>query len=434
LIIKDAKHGILTDEMKFIIEKENITKNQLCNNILEGSMVILKNTGHPIKPVGIGKGLQIKVNVNIGSSKTYCNPEEEVEKAKLAINFGTDTLMDLSSGKTLSDIVEIRRRILDICSIPLGTVPIYQTALSSLEKKGSIIDMDEDDMFNVIAEQAKEGVDFFTIHAGVTKKTVEMILKKPRKMGIVSRGGTFHASWILHHEKENPFFKNFDYILDLAQEYDFVISFGDGLRPGTVFDSTDYGQVEELITISKLVKIARERNVQVMVEGPGHLFLDQIEMNVKLQKQLCDQAPFYILGPLVTDIAAGYDEVAAAIGAAIAGMAGADFFCYLTPAEHLGLPTLEDVKRGLIASKIAAHAVNLIRRPDLTKKIDYDMMKARNDFNWKKQCELTFDPERARAIHDRVAFEDEEGCSMCGDLCAIRLLKNSFEKARKREN
>ena len=273
-------------------------------------------------------------------------------------------------------------KILNEIKVPIGTVPIYQTALRALEKKGAILHMDEDDMFNVVEEQAKEGVDFFTIHVGVTKEIVSHLIKHPRLMGVVSRGGTFLASWILENNVENPFNSRYDYLLEMAQEYDFTLSLGDGMRPGSIFDSTDFAQVQELLEISKLVKRTRDADVQVMVEGPGHIPANEVERNIKMQKSVCDEAPFYVLGPLVTDIAPGYDEIVGAIGGAIAGLAGADYLCYVTPSEHLGLPKKEEVKRGVIASKIAAHAVNIARYGKRASNWDYKMDIARKNLDW----------------------------------------------------
>jgi len=292
--------------------------------------------------------------------------------------------------------------------------------------------MDEDDMFNVVEEQAKEGVDFFTIHVGVTKEIIGYLVDHPRTMGVVSRGGTFLASWILENEMENPFNRRYDYLLEMAQEYDFTLSLGDGMRPGCIFDSTDYAQIQELLEISKLVKRAWKANVQVMVEGPGHIPANEVERNVKLQKSLCDEAPFYVLGPLVTDIAPGYDDLVSAIGGTIAGLAGADYLCYVTPSEHLGLPTKEEVKRGVIASKIAAHAVNIAKYGKRASNWDYKMDIARKNLDWEGMIKHSIDPDLAREIHYRNGNAiDDEVCSMCGEFCAIKLLKDALESKKK---
>jgi len=431
--MKDARNGKITKEMEIVAKNEQVDLEFIRRGIENGRIIIPKSNRRELKsPIGIGKGLLVKINANIGSSKTVCNIDMELEKAKIAVQFGADTVMDLSSGVTEQDIISIRRKILSEINVPLGTVPIYQTAVRSIEKKGAIIHMDEDDMFNVIEEQAKEGVDFFTIHVGVTKEIVNYLVDHPRLMGVVSRGGTFLASWILEHDIENPYNRRYDYLLEMAKEYDFTLSLGDGLRPGGIFDSTDYVQIQELLEISKLVKRAWQENIQVMVEGPGHIPANEIESNVKMQKSLCDEAPFYVLGPLVTDIAPGYDDIVSAIGGTIAGLAGADYLCYVTPSEHLGLPTKEEVKRGVIASKIAAHAVNIAKYGPRASNWDYHMDIARKNLDWEEMINLSIDPELARKVHYRNgANEFDDVCSMCGELCAIKLLKDALESKKK---
>ena len=431
--MKIAKNGNISPEMELVAKYENLDVEFIRRGIEKGRIVIPKSNRRKLnKPIGIGKGLLVKINANVGSSKTICNINNEVEKAKIAVKYGADTVMDLSSGVTEKDIQNIRKAILQETSVPLGTVPIYQTAVRAIEKKGAIIHMDEDDMFNVVEDQAKEGVDFFTIHVGVTKEIVNNLVDHPRVMGIVSRGGTFLASWILKNDMENPFNQRFDYLLEMAKEYDFTLSLGDGMRPGGIYDSTDYAQIQELIEISKLVKRAWKEDVQVIVEGPGHIPAHQVEENIKIQKSLCDEAPFYVLGPLVTDIAPGYDEIVSAIGGTIAGLAGADYLCYVTPSEHLGLPNKEEVKRGVIASKIAAHAVNIARYGRRASDWDYKMDIARKDLDWKEMINQSIDPELAKSIHYRNGNSiDEETCSMCGELCAIKLLKDALKEKRK---
>ncbi|MFW9782036.1 MAG: phosphomethylpyrimidine synthase ThiC [Candidatus Heimdallarchaeota archaeon] len=432
-LIKTARNGNTNEDMEIVAKNEHIDIEFLRRGIENGRIIIPKSNHRELnQPIGIGKGLLVKINANVGSSKTVCNLKEEIEKAKIAVKFGADTVMDLSTGITEADIKEIRKEILDQIKVPIGTVPIYQTALRALENKGAIIHMDEDDMFNVVEEQAKEGVDFFTIHVGVTKEIVKYLVDHPRLMGVVSRGGTFLASWILENDKENPFNSRYDYLLEMAQEYDFTLSLGDGMRPGSIFDSTDFTQVQELLEISKLVKRAWAADVQVMVEGPGHIPANEIAHNIKMQKSLCDEAPFYVLGPLVTDIAPGYDDIVAAIGGVIAGLAGADYLCYVTPSEHLGLPTINDVKRGVISSKIAAHAVNISRYGKKASDWDYKMDIARKKLDWEGMIEQAIDPELAREIHYRngCGEEHEEVCSMCGEFCAIKLLKDTLESKK----
>ena len=428
--MKTAKNGKYTKEMEIVAKNEQVELEFIKRGVKKGRIIIPKSNRRELDPpLGIGKGLFVKINANVGSSKTVCDINEEVEKAKIAVKYGADTVMDLSTGKTETDIQTIRKHIINELKVPIGTVPIYQSALRAIETKGAIIHMDEDDMFNVIEEQAKEGVDFFTIHVGVTQEIVNYLVNHPRTMGVVSRGGTFLASWILEHEMENPFNRRYDYLLEMAQEYDFTLSLGDGLRPGCIFDSTDYAQIQELLEISKLVKRAWKANVQVMVEGPGHIPANEIERNVKLQKSLCDDAPFYVLGPLATDIAPGYDDIVSAIGGTIAGLAGADYLCYVTPSEHLGLPTKEEVKRGVIASKIAAHTVNIAKYGRRASNWDYKMDIARKNLDWEEMINQSIDPELSHQIHYRngSAPEDEE-CSMCGSFCAIKMLKEALEK------
>jgi phosphomethylpyrimidine synthase len=348
----------------------------------------------------------------------------EIEKAQTAVKYGADTVMDLSVG---GDLDRVRRSIIENVKVPIGTVPIYQTAVQVAKKKGSIMHMTEDDIFRTIEKHARDGVDFMTLHCGVTQRIVERLTKHSRLMGIVSRGGTFLAAWILHNKKENPLYASYDYLLEMAREYDFVLSLGDGLRPGCIFDSTDWSQVQELLTIGELVERARGADVQAMVEGPGHLPLDEIEANVKLEKSICKDAPFYVLGPVVTEIAPGYDHIVGAIGGAIAGLAGADFLCYLTPSEHLGLPTLEDVKEGVIVTRIAAHAVDIARLPHEAAAQDLAVARARANLDWKKHIENALDPERARKIRSRVRLKSEDTCSMCSEYCAIKILREALK-------
>ena len=388
-----------------------------------GRIVITKNVVREegLNPLGIGEGLLIKVNANIGTSKEVCDVEKELEKSRIAVAAGADTLMDLSTG---GDIDAIRRRILKEVSAPLGTVPIYQAAIEAQARHGAIVNMTEDDIFNVVERHAKDGVDFMTVHCGVTRESVERIIRQKRLLGIVSRGGTFLTAWILHNKLENPLYANYDYLLEIAKEYDVTLSLGDGLRPGCVHDATDVAQIQELLIIGELVERARKAGVQTMVEGPGHVPLDQIEANVKLEKSICRGAPFYVLGPLVTDVAPGYDHIVSAIGGAVAAMSGADFLCYVTPAEHIALPDVEDVREGVLIARIAAHAADLTRRKDLAYKWDYNISKARSDLDWETQARLSINPEKFNRIRrERAPKQITEVCTMCGEFCAIRLLK-----------
>jgi len=399
-----------------IARKEDIEEERLRRHIAKGRVVVLKNINHEIDPVAIGKDLKVKVNANIGTSRTFVDIETEKEKAMTAEKYGADTIMDLSTG---GDLDKIRKEIIKTVNIPVGTVPIYQAAEEQLKKKKAIVEMSEDDMFNAIEKHLKDGVDFITVHVGVTRESIKRL--KERTCYIVSRGGSFLAAWMIHNEEENPLYKNFEYLLELAKSFNAVLSLGDGLRPGCIEDATDFSQLSELYTLGRLVKKARDYGVQSMVEGPGHIPIDQIEANVLLEKKICDEAPFYVLGPLVTDVSLGYDHITGAIGGAMAALYGADFLCYVTPSEHLALPTIEDVKLGVIASKIAAHSVNLLRNKGSFEK-DREIAKARENLDWKKQIRFSIDPAYASSIR-KERSGDIETCSMCGELCAIKILK-----------
>lgn len=423
--IEAAKRGQITEEMRIVAENEGESPQALCQRIAEGTVIITRNIRREnVHPVGIGKGLRTKVNANIGTSPDLCDLNLEIKKAKVAVKYGADTIMDLS---TAGNLDEIRRTIIKAVNVPIGTVPIYQAAIEATKKKGAIIHMTEDDIFNTIERHAEDGVDFMTVHCGVTQQIVKKLVKHPRLMGVVSRGGTFLAAWILHHDKENPLYANYDYLLELAKKYDFALSLGDGLRPGCIFDSTDWAQIQELLTIGELVERARAANVQVMVEGPGHLPLNDVAANVQLEKAICKEAPFYVLGPVVTEIAPGYDHIVGAIGGALAGLAGADFLCYLTPAEHLGLPSLEDVKEGVIATKIAAHAADIAKLGIKAARQDMAMAEARANLDWKGQFENAIDPEKARRVHGRVKPKSPKTCSMCSEYCAIKILREALK-------
>ncbi len=423
--MKAAKMGQITEEMRIAAKEEDESPKKICRRIATGRIVITRNMEREnVIPLGIGEGLRTKINANVGTSADLCDLNLEVEKAKVAVNYGADTVMDLSTSGNLD---EIRRTILKAVDVPIGTVPIYQTAIETIKDKEAIIHMDEDDIFNTIEKHAKDGVDFMTVHCGVTQQIVKRIAKHPRLMGIVSRGGTFLAAWILHHNKENPLYANYDYLLEIAKKYDFALSLGDGLRPGCIFDATDWPQIQELLTIGELVERAREADVQAIVEGPGHVPLDQIESNIQLEKSICNGAPFYVLGPVVTEIAPGYDHIVGAIGGTLAGLAGADFLCYLTPAEHLGLPTLEDVKEGVIVTKIAAHAVDIVKLGAKASIRDLAMAKARANLDWRKQIENALDSEKAKQIRGRIKLKSAETCSMCSQYCAIKILREALK-------
>ncbi len=425
-----AKRGKLTEEMKKVAEEEKVSPDHVMRGLASGRIVITKNVGHDIPPLGIGEGLRIKVNANLGTSMDICDVETELRKARAAWEAGADTIMDLSTG---GDIDAIRRQVLKQTPLAVGTVPVYQAAAVCQARKGAIVDMTEDDIFNAITRNGKDGVDFITVHCGINKVSVDRIKKSQRITGIVSRGGTFLAAWIMHNGEENPLYENFDHLLDVAKEYDMTLSLGDGLRPGCISDATDGPQIQELITLGELVERARAAGVQAMVEGPGHVPIDQVAANVQIQKTICKGAPFYVLGPLVTDVAPGYDHIVGAIGGAVAGMAGVDYLCYVTPTEHIGLPDVEDVREGVIVSRIAAHAGDLVRRRDTAIEWDRRMSVARADLDWNKQIEYSIDPERVRRVKEERSPGEMtgRGCSMCGDLCAMKILKQ-YMKAEHR--
>lgn len=414
-----AKQGTVTPALRAVALDEKIAVDDLLALVAEGRVVVPFNPRHPrLRPMGVGHRLRTKVNVNIGTSKDFQNLEDELRKTDIALEYGTDTIMDLSTG---GDLKKIRGMILDRAPVPLGTVPIYQAAIEAIDHRGSIVSLTVDDLFAAIEAQAQEGVDFMTVHCGLTLRAVERLKSQGRVADIVSRGGAFHLAWSLHNGKENPLYEHFDRLLELARAYDFTLSLGDGLRPGSILDATDRPQIEELLTLGELVKRAWAAGVQVMVEGPGHIPLDQVEMNVKLQKRVCHGAPFYVLGPLVTDIGAGYDHIVGAIGGAIAAAAGADFLCYVTPAEHLGLPSPDDVREGLIASRIAGHAADIVKGLPGALERDLRLSQARKKLDWEGQQRLALDPRKFESVR-RDRRSGSAACSMCGDYCAMQLV------------
>ena len=414
-----ARGGIASPEMKLVAEAEGLDPELIRQGVSEGTIVIPANVNHKLSCYcGIGKGLRTKVNANIGTSSDYGDIDTELEKLRIAVEYKSDTVMDLSTG---GDISAIRRAILRESTIPLGTVPIYQVGIEAIERRGAIVNMTADDLFAVIEQQAEEGVDFMTVHCGVTQTAIARLKRQGRLTDVVSRGGAFLLGWIVHHERENPLYEQYDRLLEIARKHDVTLSLGDGLRPGSLADATDRAQVEELIVLGELVERAWEAGVQVMVEGPGHLPLDQVVANVQLEKSLCKGAPFYVLGPLVTDIAAGYDHICGAIGGAIAATAGADFLCYVTPSEHLGLPDPDDVKEGVIASRIAAHAADIVKGVKGAQEWDRRMSIARKNLDWEEQVRLSLDPTRAQRVHGLHATTGV-ACSMCGEFCAMELV------------
>ena len=415
-----ARKGTVSSQMKHVAETESVETGFIIRGLADGETIIPSNSNHRnLVPCGIGRGLRTKVNANIGTSSDFCDLSTELRKLETAIAFGADTVMDLSTG---GDISAIRRAIMRDSTVPVGTVPIYQAGIEAIDSHGAIVSMTVDEIFAVIEEHAKDGVDFVTVHCGVTQESLARLKKQTRKTDIVSRGGAFLMGWMLHNERENPLYEYYDRLLDLALRYDFALSLGDGLRPGCLADATDRAQVQELITLGELVERSREAGVQAMVEGPGHLPLNQILTNVQLEKSLCCGAPFYVLGPLVTDIGAGYDHITAAIGGAIAAAAGADFLCYVTPTEHLSLPGVQDVKEGVIASRIAAHAADIVKGVQGAREWDEQMSRARKALDWRTQAELSLDRELSRQIHSNVPAGGTT-CSMCGKYCAMAIVE-----------
>ena len=415
-----ALAGKATPEIKQVARDEGLAPGQVIDLVKAGRVVILKNALHDVKPIGVGEGLRIKVNANIGSSPYHMVVREEIEKLRIAVEAGADTVMDLSLGQFLN---RIRKEIVKRSPVPVGTVPIYQVGFELSRKQKHVEDMTLSDFLRVMEKQAKEGVDFMTIHAGTTRRAWELMKAGGRVLNVVSRGGSMLVAWMEAHGKENPLYEGFDEILDIAEEYDVTLSLGDGMRPGAIADAGDRPQIEELITLAELGARCLERGVQVMIEGPGHVPLAQIETNIRIQKSLTGGLPFYILGPLPTDIAPGYDHIAGAIGGAIAGAAGADFLCYLTPAEHLRLPTPDDVREGVIVTRIAAHVADLARGRRGAWERDRAMSKARARLNWDTMFRLAIDPEKARKYREESEASGEDFCTMCGEFCAVKALK-----------
>ena len=420
-----AKKGIITEEMEYIAKKENLTPELIRSEVARGRLIIPANVNHKhLEPMAIGRVTSTKVNSNIGASALASDIEEEVKKLKTSVKYGADTVMDLSAGAKNMD--EIRQAIIDASPVPIGTVPMYQI----IDEIGDVNKLTYDDILRVLEKQAKQGVSYFTIHAGLLLRHMPEIAK--RKMGIVSRGGSLTASWMLTHHKENPFYTIFDDILEICREYDVSLSLGDSLRPGCLYDASDKPQIEELKVLGELTLKAWDKDVQVMIEGPGHVPINEVERNVKLEQIYCHEAPFYVLGPLVLDIGAGYDHIGSAIGAAMAAWYGVSMLCYVTPKEHLGLPNEEDVREGMMAYKIAAHSADIGRRIPGARKKDDEMSDARYHFDWNKQFELALDPERAKEYHDETlpqeVFKEAEFCSMCGPkFCSYKVTQEAMQ-------
>ena len=415
---QEALKGNLTPQISQVAKDEGLAPEEVRVGVAQGLIAIPFNPLHVNgKAVGVGKGLKTKVNANIGTSVDYPDLAEELKKLEAALSAKTDFLMDLSTG---GDISSIRKAIIEACPVPLGTVPIYQAVVEGR--------MTVDGMFEVVEEQAQDGVDFMTIHCGVNFESISRLKKHPRLMEVVSRGGAVMMQWILENKTESPFYQYYDRLLEIAQKYDITMSLGDGMRPGSIVDAGDQAQVQELVILGDLTQRAWDAGVQVIIEGPGHVPFDQIESQIKMQKEICKGAPFYVLGPLPTDVAPGYDHITSAIGGTLAASAGADFLCYVTPTEHLGLPTPEDVKEGVIASRIAAHCADIAKGIPGARDWDRAMSKARKELNWGKQIELAIDPEKARKIHELRKSKSDDVCSMCGEFCAMKVSSAALKK------
>ncbi|MEW6547323.1 MAG: phosphomethylpyrimidine synthase ThiC [Bacillota bacterium] len=424
--LETARQGMVSAQMLVVAQEEGLSPEKVRQAVAEGTVVIPANPNHrALHPRGVGAGLRTKVNANLGISTAFPDVGREERKLQVALEAGTDTVMDLSTGGP-EEVARCRGMVLDASPVPVGTVPVYEAAVRAQARHGSIVQMDAEELWDVIEEHAASGVDFMTVHCGVTRQALERLRREGRLTDVVSRGGALLIGWMLHHGKENPLYERFDRLVEIARRYDVTLSLGDGMRPGSLADATDRAQVEELVILGELVDEARRAGVQVMVEGPGHVPLPQIEANVRIQKRLCHGAPFYVLGPLVTDVAPGWDHITAAIGGALAGAAGADFLCYVTRSEHLGLPDLEEVREGVVAARIAAHAADLAKGIAAAWEWDREMARARKALDWARQLELAIDPQTARSLwerkNERVAADCAAECSMCGPYCAMRLV------------
>ena len=422
-----ARRGVITEKMRIAALSEGVPPEFLRDGIAAGTIVLCHNIKHANgTPLPVGAGLRTKVNANIGSSSDDMNVENELEKARAAVKYGADAIMDLSTG---GPVDEIRKAIIAETNACIGSVPLYQAALDAVRNKNkAIVDMTVDDIFAGIIKHAEDGVDFITVHCGVTRSTVERMKNEGRIMDVVSRGGAFTIEWMSYNNKENPLFEHFDKLLEITKEYDMTLSLGDGFRPGCLADATDRAQIHELILLGELTQRAQAAGVQVMIEGPGHVPLNQIQTNIQLQKRLCHGAPFYVLGPLVTDIAPGYDHITCAIGGAVAAAAGADFLCYVTPSEHLCLPNVQDVRDGVIATRIAAHAGDIAKGVKGAMEKDIAMAKCRKKLDWEGQFALAMDPDKAREYRANSPVSDHGACTMCGEFCAYKLMDDAMKR------
>jgi len=419
-LLQQLASGEIPAFVREAASRERMELEALLDDMLAGRTVIPANRlVRKPRPCAVGRGLSVKVNANLGTSLDYPDSRIELEKLKAAVEAGADAVMDLSTG---GDLNATRELIVRNSPVSVGSVPVYQAAAFAREERGSIVEMTAEDIFRAVEAHCSSGVDFITVHCGVTRRVLETLQRNPRVADIVSRGGALHAGWILHHDRENPLYEDFDRLLETAARYEVTLSLGDGLRPGAVADATDAAQLAELQLLGELVQRARAAGVQCMVEGPGHIPLHQVESNVKLAKALTRDAPFYVLGPLVTDVAPGYDHIVAAIGGAAAGLAGADFLCYVTPREHLGLPTADDVREGVVVTRIAAHAADLARGRPEAFEWDLRMSRARKALDWEEQLRLALDPLKARSMYEERKVEGESACTMCGDFCAMQFI------------
>ena len=416
-LIADKKFSALINE---VAKRELVSSSELRSKISKGECVItLNNTKSIKKPCAIGKGLTTKVNVNIGTSTDKISLAKELKKLQISVELGADTIMDLSVG---GDLRKIRRAIIANSALPVGTVPIYEAAMRTQKRNKTFLKMEKQEILDVFEEQAASGVDFFTVHCGINQKSLAVFLKSRRILDVVSRGGAILINWMRHNRRENPLFEYFDDVLKIAKKYNITLSLGDGMRPGSVLDATDRTQIAELIELGKLTLRSRQAGVQVIIEGPGHVPLNQIQKNIELEKKICKGAPFYVLGPLVTDIGLGYDHISGAIGGTLAAYYGADFLCYLTPAEHIRHPSIQDVREGLIASKIAAHAADIAKGLKRPLEWDRKLSMARKKRNWPAQIKLALDPQKAKMYRDSSHPKIKDVCTMCGEFCSIRLI------------
>jgi phosphomethylpyrimidine synthase len=420
-----ALDGRAADTVARAAGLEKVHVDCLLEGLRDGTVVVPANRVHDLKaPVAIGRGLRVKVNANIGSSMDMESADTELEKLRTAVAFGADTVMDLSTGPSWREIL---RRIMEQSPVPVGTVPVYQVFGEALNDDRDVADVDRDEIFSAVEDHCRAGVDFLTLHCGVTRRALGLLREQGRLMGIVSRGGSLLAEWCGKRGEENPLYSGFDRLIEILRTYDVTFSLGDGLRPGSLADASDRAQIEELVTLGELQHRALAAGVQVMIEGPGHVPMDRIAENVRMQKSVCNGAPFYVLGPIVTDIAPGYDHITSAIGGAMAAMYGADFLCYVTPAEHLRLPEVEDVREGVVSARIAAHAADIARGLPGSRDADDLMARARHDFDWDRQFELSLDPAKARLERGQALPSDSDVCSMCGRLCALKTSRRAIE-------